>query len=77
MRLMALLFDPPRRAPHQKFDNNKEYQMLVEPEEPAPFPDIPAKVPGMLTEHKEEFGVDDVVQEETMREQCWQQKTLD
>ncbi len=33
-------------------------------QEPAPYPDIPAKAPGMLTEHEEEFGVIDVVQEE-------------
>jgi hypothetical protein len=38
--------------------------MLVEPEEPAPYPDIPAEAPGMLTEREEEFGVNDVVQEE-------------
>ncbi len=31
--------------------------MLVEPNEPAPFPHIPAKAPGMLTELKEEHGV--------------------
>jgi hypothetical protein len=55
--------------------------MLMEPEEPTPSPDIPAKVPRMLMEHKEEFGVDDVVQgktEQTDEEQAiWQQKTLD
>ncbi len=38
--------------------------MLVKPEEPVPYPDIPAEAPGMLTEHEEEFGVNDVVQEE-------------
>ncbi len=38
--------------------------MLVELDEPAPYPDIPAEAPGMLTEHEEEFGVNDVVQEE-------------
>jgi hypothetical protein len=38
--------------------------MLVEPENHATYPDIPAKAPGMLTEHEEEFGMDDVVQEE-------------
>ncbi len=36
----------------------------MEPEEPAPYPDIPAEAPGMLTEREEEFGVSDVVQEE-------------
>jgi hypothetical protein len=38
--------------------------MLVEPEEPAPYPDISAKAPGMLTEREEKFGVNDLVQEE-------------
>ncbi len=48
-----------------KFDNDKEYEMLVEPDKPAPFPDyIPAEAPGMLTELKEEYGVDKVVQDE-------------
>ncbi len=47
-----------------KFDNDKEYEMLVEPDEPAPFPDIPAEAPGMLTELEEDYGVDEVVQDE-------------
>jgi hypothetical protein len=38
--------------------------VLVEPDEPAPFPDIPADAPGMLTETEEEYGIDDVVQDE-------------
>jgi hypothetical protein len=38
--------------------------MLAEPEKPAPYPDIPVKAPGLLTEREEEFGVNDVVQEE-------------
>jgi hypothetical protein len=38
--------------------------MLVEPEDPTLYPDIPAKAPGMLTEHEEKFGVNNVVQEE-------------
>ncbi len=44
-----------------KFDNDNEYEMLVEPNKPAPFPDIPAEVPGMLTELEEEYGVNEVV----------------
>ncbi len=47
-----------------EFDNDEEYEMLVEPDEPAPFPDIPAEAPGMLTKLEEEYGVDDVVQDE-------------
>jgi hypothetical protein len=39
--------------------------MLVELEDTAPYPDIPAKAPGMLMEREGEIEVDDVVQEET------------
>ncbi len=38
--------------------------MLVELDESAPFPDIPAEAPGMLMELKEEYGVNKVVQDE-------------
>jgi hypothetical protein len=38
--------------------------MMVEPDEPAPFPDIPAEAPGMLTELEEAYGFDEVVQVE-------------
>ena len=38
--------------------------MLVEPDEPAPFPDILADAPGMLTETEEEYEIDDVMQDE-------------
>ena len=38
--------------------------MLVEPDNPAPFPDIPAEAPGMLTELEEDYGVYDVIQDE-------------
>jgi hypothetical protein len=53
-----------RKGVEYKFKNDKEYGMLVEPDEPAPFPDIPAEAPGMLTELKEEYGVNEVVQDE-------------
>jgi hypothetical protein len=53
-----------RKGVEYKFDNDQEYKMLVEPNEPAPFPDIPAEVPGMLTELEEEYGVNEVVQDE-------------
>ncbi len=53
-----------RKGVEYKFDNDEEYKMLVEPDKLAPFPDIPAEVPGMLTELEEEYGVDEVVQEE-------------
>jgi hypothetical protein len=53
-----------RKGVEYKFDNDEEYEMLVEPDEPAPFPDIPAEAPGMLMELEEEYGVDEVVQDE-------------
>jgi hypothetical protein len=53
-----------RKGVEYKCDNDKEYKMLVEPDEPVPFPDIPAEVPGMLPELKEENEVDEVVQDE-------------
>ncbi len=53
-----------RKGIEYEVDNDEEYEMLVEPEEPTSYPDIPAEAPGMLTEREEEFGVNDVVQEE-------------
>ncbi len=53
-----------RKGFEYEFDNNKEYELMVEPDEPAPFPDIPAEVPGMLTELEEAYGVDEVMQDE-------------
>ncbi len=52
-----------RKGVEYEFDNDKEYEMLVEPDEPAPFPDIPAEVTGMLTELEEEYGIDNVMQD--------------
>ena len=53
-----------RKGFEYEFDNNEEYELMVEPDEPAPFPDIPAEAPGMLTELEEAYGVDEVVQDE-------------
>jgi hypothetical protein len=53
-----------RKGFEYEFDNNEEYELMVEPDEPAPIPDIPAEAPGMLTELKEAYGVDEVVQDE-------------
>jgi hypothetical protein len=53
-----------RKGFKYKFDNNEEYKMMVEPDKPAPFPDIPMEAPGMLTELKEAYGVDKVMQDE-------------
>jgi hypothetical protein len=52
-----------RKGVQYKFDNDTEYKMLVEPDKPAPFPDILAEVPGMLLELNEEYGVDEVLQD--------------
>ncbi len=38
--------------------------MVIKPSKPAPFLDIAAEAPGVLTEQEEVFGVDEVVQEE-------------
>jgi hypothetical protein len=53
-----------RKGFEYEFDNNEEYKLMVEPDEPVPFPDTPAEVPGMLTELEEAHGVDEVVQDE-------------
>jgi hypothetical protein len=53
-----------RKGVENKFDNDKEYDMLVEHDKPAPFPYIPAEAPGMLTELEKEYGVNEVVQDE-------------
>ncbi len=52
-----------RKGVKFEFDNDKEYEMLLEPDNPAPFPDIPAEAPGMLTKLEEEYGVGKVVQD--------------
>ena len=53
-----------RKGEEYEFDNDKEFKMLVESDNPAPFLDIPAEAPGMLTELEEEYGVYDVIQDE-------------
>ncbi len=63
MELLCINFKD-RKGFEYEFDNNKKYKLMVEPDEPAPFPDIPAEAPGMLTELKEGYGVDEVVQDE-------------
>ncbi len=47
-----------RKGIEHKFDNDEEYEMLVDP---APYPDIPAKARGMLTNCEGKFGVNDVL----------------
>jgi hypothetical protein len=53
-----------RKGVEYEFDNEDEYKTLIEPDEPSPYPDIPAEAPGILTAIEEEYGVDDVVQDE-------------
>jgi hypothetical protein len=54
-----------RHGEEYKFDNDDEYKVMIELSEPAPFPDVAAEAPGVLTEQEEVFGVDEVVQEGT------------
>ena len=35
-----------RKGDEYEFENDEEYKMMVEPDEQAPFPDIPAEAPG-------------------------------
>ena len=53
-----------RNGEEYKFDNDNEYEMAsnVNKGRLSPFPDIAAEAPGVLTECKETFGVDKVVQ---------------
>ncbi len=53
-----------RKGVEYVFDSEDEYETLMEPDEPSPYPDIPAEAPGILTEIKKEYGVDNVVQDE-------------
>ncbi len=53
-----------RKGVEYVFDNEDEYETLMEPDEPSPYLDIPAEAPGILTEIEEEYGVDNVVQDE-------------
>ena len=53
-----------RKGIEYEFNNDKEYNILVGPDEPAPFLDIPADAPGMLTELDEEYGINNIVQDE-------------
>ncbi len=53
-----------RKGVEYMFDDEDEYKTLMEPDEPSPYPDIPAEAPGILAEIEEEYGVDNVVQDE-------------
>ena len=50
-----------RKGEEYELDNDKEYKMLIEPDNPAPFLNVPAEAPGMLNELEEEYSVGDVI----------------
>jgi hypothetical protein len=52
-----------RKGVEYVFDNEDEYETLMQPNGPSPYPDIPTEAPGILTAIEEEYGVDDVVQD--------------
>ena len=56
------------------FDNEDEYEMIAETKILAPFLDIAAEAPGILTEQEEIMGVNEVIQSEretsAKSEQC-------
>ena len=47
-----------------EWDNGDEYEILEPPMDIAPFPDIPAEIPGVLTAREELVGVSNVIQED-------------
>ena len=53
-----------RKGDEYTFDNRDEYEMIAEARIPAPFPDIAAEAPGMLTKREEMIGVNEVIQSE-------------
>jgi hypothetical protein len=53
-----------RKGEEYTFDNEDEYEMIAEEKNPAPFPDIAAEAPGILTEQEEMMGVYEVIQSE-------------
>ena len=53
-----------KKGEEYTFDNEDEYEMIAEAKIPAPFPDIAAEAPGILTEQEEIMGVNEVIQSE-------------
>ncbi len=51
-----------RKGEEYIFDNEDEYDMIAKVRTPAPFPDVAADAPGILTKQEELMGVDEVVQ---------------
>jgi hypothetical protein len=50
-----------RKGEEFTFNNEDEYEMIAEAKIPAPFPDIAAEAPGILTEQEEIMGVNEVI----------------
>ncbi len=57
-----------RNGGEYEFDNDDEYKVAQDEMSviPSPFPDVTAEITGVLTEHEEIFGVDEVVQADLM-----------
>jgi hypothetical protein len=53
-----------RKGEEYTFDNKDKYEMIAEARILAPFPDIAAEAPGMLTKQEEMIGVNEVIQSE-------------
>ena len=53
-----------RKGEEYTFDNEDKYEMKAKEKILAPFPDIAAEVPGILTEREEMMGVDEIIQSE-------------
>jgi hypothetical protein len=53
-----------RKGDEYTFDNEDEYEMIAEARILAPFPDISAEAPGILTKREEMIGVNEVIQSE-------------
>jgi hypothetical protein len=51
-----------RKGEEYVFDNEDKYDLIAEARTLAPFPDVAAEAPGILTEQEEMMGVDKVVQ---------------
>jgi hypothetical protein len=62
-RFNGILFKN-RKGVEYVFDNEDECKTLMEPDEPSPYPDIPAEATVILMAIEEEYGVDDVVHDE-------------
>ncbi len=63
-----------------KFDEEEDAIMEEWHVEEAPFPDIPAEAPGILTQYKNLINGDDVIEDEPVlgmakSKQCWRRKS--